>query len=667
MIFGVLVVSASKATCYSVFFIFTRLLVIIVKFMSRFLYKKQFCLLIYAALLISIHTAIYAQVKSDSMTVVAKELIRMAQKTEGNSPKTSLYNSKKAVHILEQAGDKSSLILQAYFQMARAYYLVGEIDTSVIWFNKILSFPDPDMRIKAKTLNMLCIDYRRLGDYAKATKFAHDALEAYRSVHDSTGMMEAIINNAKIYHYSGNNKRAMKIYMDALPYAEKTKDTLKAGILYSLIANVYMDIEQVDKGKEYYRKAIQKLKSKDNTYTYADLLNNYGIVFFDEGRYDSALFYYNQALDVYRNIGQTDAIGAGYQNIGITHVLMKNSTIGLDYLHRALDIFNHQELPNDEASVLVDLGRAFIETRQFDSATYYLNRALDISEEIGNTYYKKQSLFLLYQLNEKKNNYISALRFFKEYTAFKDSVDNLTMKENIQELEVKYQTAKHEKEILHLKDRELLDKAQKRLMIVGMVGLILAFGLILIVIQLRRKKDRVIQHQKNLVHLKEKALTKAELERRQAYEKQLETELEFKTRQMVTHTLTMMQKNKLLQDITEDIDRKINSPDCKSREAMTAVKMSLKQGLNVDNDWDLFKLYFEQINESFFDELKKLNPSLTGNDYKLCALIKLNMSVKEMASVLNISPDSLKNARYRLKKKLNLKEEENLNMVISEM
>jgi len=241
------------------------------------------------------------------------------------------------------------------------------------------------------------------------------------------------------------------------------------------------------------------------------------------------------------------------------------------------------------------------------------------------------------------------------------------MKENIQELEVKYQTAKHEKEILHLKDRELLDKAQKRLLILGMAGLILAFGLILTVIQLRRKKDRVIQHQKNLVHLKEKALTKAELERRQAYEKQLETELEFKTRQMVTHTLSMMQKNKLLQDITNDIDSRINSSDCKSKEAMTAVKMSLKQGLNVDKDWDLFKLYFEQINESFFDELKKLNPNLTGNDYKLCALIKLNMSVKEMASVLNISPDSLKNARYRLKKKLNLKEEENLNIVISEM
>ncbi len=81
-------------------------------------------------------------------------------------------------------------------------------------------------------------------------------------------------------------------------------------------------------------------------------------------------------------------------------------------------------------------------------------------------------------------------------------------------------------------------------------------------------------------------------------------------------------------------------------------------------DRDLFKLYFEQINESFFDKLKKINPALTGNDYKLCALIKLNMSVKEMASVLNISADSLKNGRYRLKKKLKLGRDEDMNSMI---
>jgi len=129
----------------------------------------------------------------------------------------------------------------------------------------------------------------------------------------------------------------------------------------------------------------------------------------------------------------------------------------------------------------------------------------------------------------------------------------------------------------------------------------------------------------------------------------------------------MMQKNKLLQSISADIEIRMKSPGCSDKESMRQILRELQQGLNIDKDWDLFKVYFEQINERFFDKLKEINPALTGNDFRLCALIKLNLSIKEMASVLNISPDSLKNARYRLKKKLHLRSEESLTVFINSL
>ncbi|NOX87130.1 MAG: tetratricopeptide repeat protein [Chlorobi bacterium] len=618
-------------------------------------------------MLLVIANPAYPNKKEDSTYLQATELVRQAKTTATNSPQQSLIHAKMASRLLERFGQDDTLLPQAYFQTAYAYFMLGRTDSSVMWLNRILSLPDAGIKIKAKSLNLLCIDYRKLGNNQKASQMAQEAIAAYRSVNDSSGIMDAIINNAKVYHISGNNKKAMQLYMNALEYADGINNPVKVGFLYSMIANVYMDIEQPEKGKEYYRKAIQKLKFNKQSNRYADLLNNYGIVFYDEGMYDSALFYYNQAMDIYQQIGQTDAIAVSYQNIGITYVQIQDEKKGLRFLHKAQDIFKKLELPGDQASVNVDLGNAFIETRQYDSASFYLERALEISDNIQNTYYKKQALFALYELYEKSGNDRQALNYYKKYSAFKDSLDNQSMKKNLQELEVRYQTAQRENEIARLKNRELLDKAQKRLLIVGIIGLILVFGFALTVILIRRKKDKVIQHQRILMHRKEEELAKAELARRQAYEKQLERELEYKTKQLATHALNMMQKNKLLQDITNDIEARINSADCKSKEAMTEVKMSIKQGLNVDKDWDLFKMYFEQINKDFFRELKKMNNRLTGNDYKLAALIKLNMSIKEMASVLNISPDSLKNARYRLKKKLNLREEDNLNGVIRDI
>jgi DNA-binding CsgD family transcriptional regulator len=83
-----------------------------------------------------------------------------------------------------------------------------------------------------------------------------------------------------------------------------------------------------------------------------------------------------------------------------------------------------------------------------------------------------------------------------------------------------------------------------------------------------------------------------------------------------------------------------------------------------NNSWDDFNLYFESINKNFYTRLKQLYPEISANDLKVCALIKLNLSIKEMASILNISPDSVKTARYRLRKKLQLAADENLTSFI---
>ncbi|HNP98308.1 MAG TPA: LuxR C-terminal-related transcriptional regulator, partial [Bacteroidia bacterium] len=73
-----------------------------------------------------------------------------------------------------------------------------------------------------------------------------------------------------------------------------------------------------------------------------------------------------------------------------------------------------------------------------------------------------------------------------------------------------------------------------------------------------------------------------------------------------------------------------------------------------------FNVQFESINKNFYERIRQAYPDISPNDLKVCALIKLNLSIKEMAGILNISPDSVKTARYRLRKKLQLNSEDNL-------
>ncbi len=593
-----------------------------------------------------------------------RKLIQLSEKNQFDKPRKSLRYGFAAEKLYK--GNDVNLQSEILYQISYAFFNIGEIDSAVYFSEKILKFKDIDLKIKGKVNSFLSVLFRKKAKFKKALFYAEEAKSYYKKAGDEEGFNQAEMNIGKIYHINGNNEKALAAYFDVLKYYKSKNDSLREGQLYGVISDVYAETGNVEKGKYYNYKAIELLENFSNYNIYADALNNYGIYFYDEKNYDEAIHYFSEALNVYLKNGKKDAVAAAKQNVGICYIYTGSKKKGFQYLHEAFTIFKEFGL-NDVASVMTDLGTAYTYTGNVDSAYYYLSEANKIADKINNTYYKKETLRLLSELYKKNHNTKKALQYFEKFIAYKDSLDNEKMKETLNELEIKYQTSEKEKEILRLKDHELLDKANKRLLIIGIISIVLISILIIIRIQTKRKKDAEIQKQKILVHQKERELIKAKLEQKEIEEKRLKDEIEFKTKQLAGHALNMMQKNKLLQELTEKISEKTKTMSDDGKKELFSVKKQLEIGLNVDKDWDLFKIYFEQINESFFDKLKEINPKLSSNDFRLSALIKLNLSLKESASVLNISPESVKNARYRLKKKLNLNGEQDLTQFINNL
>ena len=86
----------------------------------------------------------------------------------------------------------------------------------------------------------------------------------------------------------------------------------------------------------------------------------------------------------------------------------------------------------------------------------------------------------------------------------------------------------------------------------------------------------------------------------------------------------------------------------------------IDKNLKKNDDWELFKEAFNNADRKFMKKLKKAHPKLTPNDIRLCAYLRLNLSSKEIAPLLNISPRSVEIKRYRLRKKMNLSHDDNL-------
>jgi DNA-binding CsgD family transcriptional regulator len=147
----------------------------------------------------------------------------------------------------------------------------------------------------------------------------------------------------------------------------------------------------------------------------------------------------------------------------------------------------------------------------------------------------------------------------------------------------------------------------------------------------------------------------------------MEYELEIKSKQLSSHALHMMQKNKMLQEVKTQMEELIDQSKMENKPDLRKINRMLDRNIKTEREWKLFKIYFEELNSGFFNKLKLINPVLTQNELKLCALTKLGFNLKETSSLLNVSINTIKNARYKLKIKLGIEKDASLKEYIDAM
>lgn len=141
----------------------------------------------------------------------------------------------------------------------------------------------------------------------------------------------------------------------------------------------------------------------------------------------------------------------------------------------------------------------------------------------------------------------------------------------------------------------------------------------------------------------------------------LREDIESKNRELGISTMNLIKKNEFLNNIKSELQSIDNERDLKK-----VIKI-IDRNLNNNDDWNLFQEAFNNADKDFLKKIKEIHPSLTSNDLRLCAYLRLNLSSKEIAPLLNISPRSVEVKRYRLRKKMELPHEASLSDYILEV
>jgi DNA-binding CsgD family transcriptional regulator len=188
----------------------------------------------------------------------------------------------------------------------------------------------------------------------------------------------------------------------------------------------------------------------------------------------------------------------------------------------------------------------------------------------------------------------------------------------------------------------------------------------------RRVEKRILamreeEERKNKVQEAQRLIEKERNERELAEmkTKQLHIELKHKSSELADTTMNLIHKNDLLQSLDEDMNDLLESlkseeDTLKIAQKIQNIRKVLNKNMNEGDNWDTFERNFNLVYDGFIDELTRRFPTLTIIDRKLCAYLRMGLSSKEIASLLNTSTRSIETVRYRLRKKLDLDGGENI-------
>lgn len=185
-----------------------------------------------------------------------------------------------------------------------------------------------------------------------------------------------------------------------------------------------------------------------------------------------------------------------------------------------------------------------------------------------------------------------------------------------------------------------------------------------------RKHRRMVQD--NMIRQQE-VLLKQEVEQNEQRvmklkNEQLEQELASKSRELANSAMSIVYKNELLNTVHDELLQLRDGDGRKlSNEQLRRINKIIEDARSDERDWNIFEESFNETHENFFKKLKADYPALVPNDLKLCAYLRMNMSSKEIASLLNITTRGVEIRRYRLRKKLNLTPAKNLTEFLMEV
>ena len=454
---------------------------------------------------------------------------------------------------------------------------------------------------------------------------------------DMYSMLGYVFKNLEAYELSNT-------YLNLSVSSKKEKDN---GYVYSAIGINYLSLNQFDSASFYFKKQYFDATRFEGKKAAANALNNAGWSFMKEGLYDSAMIYFNRSISEINSnhlIEDKDSstLYNVYGNKGLTFKRLKKIDSSLFYLLKDYNYGLENKSDTYLFQISKDIIQLYLSVPKYKLAKKHLNHYESIKDKLTVTQ-QKELIELKIEYNQLTNNSKLNNQLISEYISLSNSetlelnqrvVTNNSYIAEFLSTETKLKT-KLQASIIKGKDADLKSANQlKNSLIIGVLLVTILLVLLLFVFILYKRQSK----------LKTQLLS----ESKQA----LEVDLRLKNQDLTNLAITINQRHDYSKELLEKL-LKINLLDennVKSR--LQELILDLKGINSIEKSKQNFYENFDIINAAFFDSINKKHPGLTKKEKELCALVRLGLNNKEISVIKNVSLNSVKVSKHRLKSKI---------------
>ncbi|MFH2142949.1 MAG: tetratricopeptide repeat protein [Bacteroidota bacterium] len=436
-------------------------------------------------------------VKNDSLLIT--KYISYAKKYRNSMPDSAIFYVKLSLKELEK-NDFPRLKAETYNHMAYAYKTKFQLDSAIVTYRKAFHLWTElkDTLEITRVLNSIGNVFFDKGDFNKSISYFNKSIKIKELYNDIKGIGINQYNIGNNYMRLGNYKMALENYTKAKETFNSMDTVYEVGIASCLnsIGILYNDWVNYPQALKNFNQAKEIETKNNNTIGIINIETNIGNVYVKIHEYDTALVHFNHALGLSIEVNDIKNQAVSLKNIGLAFSDKGNYDRSIIYLMQALEISRRIQIKDVEVIVLQAIGYVYTYQLKCNDALTYLLESSKIAEEIGykemmgNNYTFISQAYMCVGDGEKANYY---------YKKSVDESNNTNLKLN--ELRIKYETEKQEKEIELLNKQQELNNAQliaqeavlknnRIVMYVFIVGFILFMIFSIIVTRQYRQKKK---------------------------------------------------------------------------------------------------------------------------------------------------------------------------------